>query len=503
MINITGVTILSKNRSHFQLNDKDYNLISNASYKIDYYKKASDIVIGNGRKMYVVDYKETTKGLNALTIVSEEDFDRSDGGRDLHKIKNAVIAYRGSEPIGAGQYKDTIKKHGKKESDDLLSTILTKLPPFRQSQTSKEVTTKVATGTTTYTNEIVQDWMVSDTKYLIKNIPFENGAENQMVQADRYAKEIQKKMPNAKMYVTGHSLGGSNASYVLVKNDFIKGGVTFENPNIYPNLSDGLQARALKGDYRSRLTEYINLNDGLSLLNRHTTEIGQVKVMYDAALPEGVDYSEDSSKAVQIMKDLLNRAMSVNPSLDANLFLEALAGSHGLDRYAFSSDGSVETIDDMLRKNPSLSAAMLHQLSQSNVHPQSVVAILIKSHVLMNTGRQFSSLTEHNMQQIIRKIEKLDDKVDQSVERVRSRYKQIVGFGSYDQLTASDVDDVIRHLKTEGLENEFYSVKKYDTAVDSAMNIKRWLDSISDDMSQLGKEYHDADTALAKNMGIS
>ncbi|PRS64115.1 lipase [Bacillus pumilus] len=494
---------MSKKVAQNELSAKDYNLISNAAYKIDYYRISSEIDISKNKTMYVIDYKETTKGLNALTIVSEEDFDRSDGGRDLTKIKNAVIAYRGSEPIGAGQYKDTIKKHGKKESDDLLSTILTKLPPFRQSQTSKEVTTKVATGTTTYTNEIVQDWMVSDTKYLIKNIPFENGAENQMVQANRYAKEIHKKMPNAKMYVTGHSLGGSNASYVLVKNDFIKGGVTFENPNIYPNLSDGLQAKALKGDYRSRLTEYINLNDGLSLLNRHTTEIGRVKVMYDAALPEGVDYSEDPSKAVQFMKNLLNRAMSVNPSLDANLFLEALAGSHGLDRYAFSSDGSVETIDDMLRKNPSLTAAMLHQLSQSNVHPQSVVAILIKSHVLMNTGRKFSTYAEHHMQQIIRKIEKLDDKVDQSVERVRSRYKQIVGFGSYDQLTASDVDAVIRHLKTEGLENEFYSVKEYDTAIDSAMNIKRWLDSISDDMSQLGKEYHDADTALAKNMGIS
>jgi len=494
---------LSKKVAQNELSAKDYNLISNAAYKIDYYRISSEIDISKNKTMYVIDYKETTKGLNALTIVSEEDFDRSDGGRDLTKIKNAVIAYRGSEPIGAGQYKDTIKKHGKKESDDLLSTILTKLPPFSRSKGSQEVTTKLTTGTTAYTNEIVQDWMVSDTKYLIKNIPFEHGAENQMVQADRYAKEIHKKMPNAKMYVTGHSLGGSNASYVLVKNDFIKGGVTFENPNIYPNLSDGLQAKALKGDYRSRLTEYINLNDGLSLLNRHTTEIGRVKVMYDAALPEGVDYSEDSSKAVQFMKDLLNRAMSVNPSLDANLFLEALAGSHGLDRYAFSSDGSVETIDDMLRKNPSLTAAMLHQLSQSNVHPQSVVAILIKSHVLMNTGRKFSTYAEHHIQQIIRKIEKLDDKVDQSVERVRSRYKQIVGFGSYDQLTASDVDAVIRHLKTEGLENEFYSVKEYDTAIDSAMNIKRWLDSISDDMSQLGKEYHDADTALAKNMGIS
>ncbi|MEC3760336.1 lipase family protein [Bacillus pumilus] len=489
--------------NQFKLTDEDYKEISSKSYAIKNYKHSQEIEISNGQIMYVVDYQETKKGLNALTLVSEIDFERSDGGRDLTKIKNAVIAYRGSEPIGAGQYKDTIKKHGKKESDDLLSTILTKLPPFSRSKGSQEVTTKLTTGTTAYTNEIVQDWMVSDTKYLIKNIPFENGAENQMVQANRYAKEIHKKMPNAKMYVTGHSLGGSNASYVLVKNDFIKGGVTFENPNIYPNLSDGLQAKALKGDYRSRLTEYINLNDGLSLLNRHTTEIGRVKVMYDAALPEGVDYSEDPSKAVQFMKNLLNRAMSVNPSLDANLFLEALAGSHGLDRYAFSSDGSVETIDDMLRKNPSLTAAMLHQLSQSNVHPQSVVAILIKSHVLMNTGRKFSTYAEHHIQQIIRKIEKLDDKVDQSVERVRSRYKQIVGFGSYDQLTASDVDAVIRHLKTEGLENEFYSVKEYDTAIDSAMNIKRWLDSISDDMSQLGKEYHDADTALAKNMGIS
>ncbi|HBU91826.1 MAG TPA: lipase [Bacillus pumilus] len=494
---------MTKKSYQNQLHDKDYKEISSKSYNILNYENSKLIKLSNGRIMYVINYQETKKGLNALTLVSKDDYIRSAKGKDLTKIKNAVIAYRGSEPIAAGQYKDTIKKHGKKESDDLLSTILTKLPPFRQSQTSKQVTTKVATGTTTYTNEIVQDWLISDTKYLIKNIPFENGAENQMVQADRYAKEIHKKMPNAKMYVTGHSLGGSNASYVLVKNDFIKGGVTFENPNIYPNLSDGLQAKALKGDYHSRLTEYINLNDGLSLLNRHTTEIGRVKVMYDAALPEGVDYSEDPSKAVQFMKNLLNRAMSVNPSLDANLFLEALAGSHGLDRYAFSSDGSVETIDDMLRKNPSLTAAMLHQLSQSNVHPQSVVAILIKSHVLMNTGRKFSTYAEHHIQQIIRKIEKLDDKVDQSVERVRSRYKQIVGFGSYDQLTASDVDAVIRHLKTEGLENEFYSVKEYDTAIDSAMNIKRWLDSISDDMSQLGKEYHDADTALAKNMGIS
>ncbi|SIT72346.1 hypothetical protein SAMN05216491_0866 [Bacillus altitudinis] len=105
---------MSKTVAQNELSDKDYNLISNASYKIDYYRISSEIEISKNKTMYVIDYKETTKGLNALTIVSEEDFDRSDGGKDLTKIKNAVIAYRGSEPIGAGQYKDTIKKHGKK-----------------------------------------------------------------------------------------------------------------------------------------------------------------------------------------------------------------------------------------------------------------------------------------------------------------------------------------------------------------------------------------------------
>nr|WP_242013712.1 hypothetical protein [Bacillus safensis] len=104
---------MSKLRS-YALTDEDYNLISSRSYSIENYKKSKEIKISNGRKMYVVDYRETEKGLNSLTLVSMDDFIRSGKGKDLTKIKNAVIAYRGSEPIGAGQYKDTIKKHGKK-----------------------------------------------------------------------------------------------------------------------------------------------------------------------------------------------------------------------------------------------------------------------------------------------------------------------------------------------------------------------------------------------------
>nr|WP_277722601.1 hypothetical protein [Bacillus safensis]WEZ16816.1 hypothetical protein P5638_03775 [Bacillus safensis] len=98
----------------FKLTDEDYKEISSKSYAIKNFKDFKEIEISNGRNMYVVDYKETKKGLNALTLVSREDYRISNKGKDLTKIKNAVIAYRGSEPIGAGQYKDTIKKHGKK-----------------------------------------------------------------------------------------------------------------------------------------------------------------------------------------------------------------------------------------------------------------------------------------------------------------------------------------------------------------------------------------------------
>lgn len=104
-----------------------------------------------------------------------------------------------------------------------------------------------------------------------------------------------------------------------------------------------MKARALKGDFRSRLTEYINLNDGLSLLNRDAAEVGKVKVMYDEALPNGVQNNglPDVVKMLGLAFKHYN-----NQSLDVTLFAEALMGSHGLDRYNFNSDGYVQTVDE-------------------------------------------------------------------------------------------------------------------------------------------------------------
>ncbi len=316
--------------------------------------------------------------------------------------------------------------------------------------------------------------------------PFDDGTENQAIQADQYAKKIHKDFKKADIQVTGHSLGGSNASYAVVMNDFIKRGVTFENPNIYENLPEDVKARALKGDFRSRLTEYINLNDGLSLLNRDAAEVGKVKVMYDEALPNGVQ-SNGLSASVKKKLGLAIQHYS-NPSLDVTLFYEALVGSHGLDRYHFNSDGSVQTVDDVLKNNPDFALTMLKQMKSTNVKANTGVSILIKSHVLMNTSTQLKHIAETEWSKIIRQIERIDDKVKDSIEDVRKMHTRMVGFGTYDELSVSDVDDLINKLKINKPHHLFYSKEKYDQAVKTKRDILghhmsgKAIDSVTDKM---------------------
>ncbi|WP_303623237.1 hypothetical protein [Bacillus halotolerans] len=283
-------------------------------------------------------------------------------------------------------------------------------------------------------------------------------------------------------------------------NDFIERGVTFENPNIYENLPEDVKARALKGEFRSRLTEYINLNDGLSLLNRDAAEVGKVKVMYDEALPNGV---QNNSLPDEVKMLGLGLKHYGNQSLDITLFAEALMGSHGLDRYSFHSDGSAQTVDDVLKNNPDFALTMLKQMKSTNVKANTGVSILIKSHVLMNTSTQLKHIAESEWSKIIRQIERIDDKVKDSIEDVRNMHTRMVGFGAYDELSVSDVDDLINKIKMNKPHHLFYSKEKYDQAVDAALNLQHFLQMIADDLGHMGHAYHDADLAAASRMGIS
>ncbi|MCY7810497.1 lipase [Bacillus spizizenii] len=487
---------MAKNKS-IKITDEDYNRISSAAYDIQNYHIGEIIYTSNGQKLYVIDYKKTKKGLNALTLVTREDYRNSHEGKHPEKIQNAIIAYRGSEPISWGQLQDTIKPY-RDEREQLIKEVEKKGINIPKDEDGSFY--DYAKGVPEYSNEILQDWLHMDTRYLVGKKPFDDGTENQAIQADQYAKKIHKDFKNADIQVTGHSLGGSNASYAVVMNDFIKRGVTFENPNIYENLPEDVKARALKGDFRSRLTEYINLNDGLSLLNRDAAEVGKVKVMYDEALPNGVQNNglPDVVKMLGLAFKHYN-----NQSLDVTLFAEALMGSHGLDRYNFNSDGYVQTVDDVLKNNPEFALAMLKQMKSTNVKANTGVSILIKSHVLMNTSTQLKHIAESEWSRIIRQIERIDDKVKDTIEDVRNMHTRMVGFGTYDELSISDVDDLINKLKMNKPHHLFYSKEKYDQAVDAALHLQHLLQMVADDLGHMGHAYHDADLAAASRMGIS
>lgn len=148
-----------------------------------------------------------------------------------------------------------------------------------------------------------------------------------------------------------------------------------------------------------------------------------------------------------------------NQSLDVTLFVEALMGSHGLDRYNFNSDGSVQTVDDVLKNNPDFAIAMLKQMKSTNVKANTGVSILIKSHVLMNTSTQLKHIAESEWSKTIRQIERIDDIVKDSIEGVRNMHTRMVGFGTYDELSISDVDDLINKLKMNKPHHLFYSKK--------------------------------------------
>ncbi len=487
---------MAKNES-IKITDEDYNRISSAAYDIQNYHIGEIIYTSNGQKLYVIDYKKTEKGLNALTLVTREDYRNSNEGKHPEKIQNAIIAYRGSEPISPGQFQDTIKQYRDKR-EELIKEVEKKGINIPEDEDGSFY--DYAKGVPEYSNEILQDWLHMDTNYLVGKKPFDDGTENQAIQADQYAKKVHKDFKNADIQVTGHSLGGSNASYAVVMNDFIKRGVTFENPNIYENLPKDVKTRALNGDFRSRLTEYINLNDGLSLLNRDAAEVGQVKVMYDEVLPNGVQSNSLPNEVKMLGLALKHYG---NQSLDVTLFVEALMGSHGLDRYHFNSDGSTQTVDDVLKNNPDFAIAMLKQMKSTNVKANTGVSILIKSHVLMNTSTQLKHIAESEWSRIIHQIERIDDKVNDSIEDVRNMHTRMVGFGAYDELSVSDVDDLINKLKMNKPHHLFYSKEKYDQAIDAALHLQHLLQMVADDLGHMGHAYHDADLAAASQMGIS
>ncbi|MBM7646433.1 pimeloyl-ACP methyl ester carboxylesterase [Scopulibacillus daqui] len=82
---------------------------------------------------------------------------------------------------------------------------------------------------------------------------------DQFTEADNLVKDVKKKYPSAKIFVTGHSLGGALAQYTAANHDLE--GVTFNAPDITNTLPKDLQKEVKEGKFNGKVTNYVNPKD--------------------------------------------------------------------------------------------------------------------------------------------------------------------------------------------------------------------------------------------------
>lgn len=84
---------------------------------------------------------------------------------------------------------------------------------------------------------------------------------NQFTESLEYVRQVKKKFPDAKISMTGHSLGGALASYVAAIEDM--DAVTFNAPSVVDILPDEAKERVLKGLLDKKVVNYIHPRDSI------------------------------------------------------------------------------------------------------------------------------------------------------------------------------------------------------------------------------------------------
>lgn len=446
------------------------------------------IKTNTGNTYYVLD-KFNKKGVNALTLGSKEDYKNMQAGHP-EKIKQAIIAFRGSEPLSLNQ----ILQHTGNEGWTNAG--------------------KTTGGAVAFGNEVKSDWLDNDLNYLIKKKTFDNGQENGFTISSDYVKHLHKtKLKHAKFDVLGHSYGGSQAQYVLTTHpDIVNHAYSLEGPNIYPCLTKEQQELAQSGQLNSKLTHYLNMTDGLARLNRDEFSFGSNKIIYDPNASYAMKHQEAATylkthpikgflqgnlAQITTYEQLNGVLKSINPSL-SYMMLFTFA-DHNLDRYQFGHDGSVKLLSDKSFSIHNLEQ-MKDYLVTAGVGEYSAPLLLIRGEILLNAANRCESRCEQVIRQLERVIQEIPEESQFITRQAKGYFEQLMGYGDFAELHSGHVEAFHSELEIEP--GRFYKQKELESAAEAIAWMKEKTTTYVEQIRRLAHEFLKLDEALAQKMDL-
>ncbi|MFX3617393.1 MAG: hypothetical protein ACE3JK_07685 [Sporolactobacillus sp.] len=242
----------------------------------------------------------------------------------------------------------------------------------------------------------------------ITTLPITKKVDSQFTTALKFADQIQKKYPDAKITTTGHSLGAGMAQAVAVEKKFHA--VTFAAPNVYQLLSKKGKERVRNGETKSQIVDYTHHNDVVGTFSEFgDPQIGR-QLFVKEVEPQGNFWSDAK-------KTLLSAADHAIPALNLlHIISNQVIGGHYLGTFAngFNKDGSAELLldpDAVHQQTNRLRAAAeeLKALKSSLVHyadHEEERIRRLKNKYIRETeaGGRFSLLDSGDVMDILREI---------------------------------------------------------------------------------------------------